>query len=744
MSEQGEGARRKGRGLRQKLLLLSTTLTGIGVALLVIGMIAVFWLRTKANHLALTRTPAVVATQRAQIGLQRSLAGLRGWVVLGDPRFRRERAMAWAQEIDPAIAEVRSLAATWPDPEDRARLGQLSALLVELKESQWWVEDVAGTEGNRPAAQILRQRVGPIAASLLGTIQPLLADAESGRVNGGVNGAVSRLASLAGFRQSLSEAETALARFVAYGEDAARRNFARSAVAAQAALERLTGDPGALRSLQSEQVRFLEREFPWYRQFAADAMSARRAPDWDVARYRMSSETVPLTLDVLALLDTLASSQSSMMRRDTANITFAGNSAMVLSVVLITLMAVIAYVLASYRANQITQPIAQLSRATAELAEGRLRRDLPITTDDELGRLTDAFNSMRVRLQESEAALKLSNADLERHNRFVRDTFGRYLSDDVVSSLLDTPEGLRLGGESREVSILMSDLRGFTSLAARLEPSQVVTLLNRYLGAMVEVVTRYGGTIDEFIGDAILVIFGAPVASDDHATKAVACATAMQLAMDGVNEQNLRDGLPGVEMGIGVNTGEVVVGNIGSQARAKYGVVGSAVNFTSRVESYTVGGQILISEATRDALGGRVHLGAPIAIEAKGLDGVATAYDVRGIGAPFDLFLPDRQDEVVALDPAIAVSFVELEGKHVGGTSFAGTLVRASLRGGEILSQHAVAPLTNLKVELSPGTGSRRELYAKVTGPLSGGREGFAVRFTTSPPELSSWLEGRL
>lgn len=121
--------------LRQKLMQLSMTLTGIGVVLLAVSLIAVVWLRSHSNHLALERTPAVVATQRAQIGLQRSLAGLRGWVALGDERFRADRRAAWTEQIDPAIAQLRESGGAWPDRADRERLEGLSRLLVDLKES---------------------------------------------------------------------------------------------------------------------------------------------------------------------------------------------------------------------------------------------------------------------------------------------------------------------------------------------------------------------------------------------------------------------------------------------------------------------------------------------------------------------------------------------------------------------------------------------------------------------------------
>jgi Adenylate and Guanylate cyclase catalytic domain len=138
---------------------------------------------------------------------------------------------------------------------------------------------------------------------------------------------------------------------------------------------------------------------------------------------------------------------------------------------------------------------------------------------------------LMVELQEAQQLLQEQNAQLELHNRFIRQTFGRYLTNEVVASLLDSPTGLAIGGEKRKVTLLMADLRGFTTLSERLHPEEVVTILNRYLGTMVDVILRYHGTIDEFIGDAILVIFGAPIQRADDAPRAVACAVEMQLAM---------------------------------------------------------------------------------------------------------------------------------------------------------------------------------------------------------------------
>src|SRR5262249_14646378 len=166
------------------------------------------------------------------------------------------------------------------------------------------------------------------------------------------------------------------------------------------------------------------------------------------------------------------------------------------------------------------------------------------------------------------------------------------VSDDVVASLLSSPEALALGGELRKVTVMMSDLRGFTALTERLSPEEAISFLNGYLQTMVDLILHYHGTINEILGDGILVIFGAPTVGEDDAERAVACALAMQLAMDEVNGRSRERGLPEVEMGIGIHTGAVIVGNIGSARRMKYAAVGAAGNLTGGIESYRTGGDI--------------------------------------------------------------------------------------------------------------------------------------------------------
>ena len=225
---------------------------------------------------------------------------------------------------------------------------------------------------------------------------------------------------------------------------------------------------------------------------------------------------------------------------------------------------------------------------------------------------------------------ELSN-ELEKSHRFIKNTFGRYLSTEIVSKLLDKPDGLDMGGQLQTVSILMADIRGFTTISESLPPQKVVKVLNNYLGTMADIIMAHDGTVDEFIGDAILALFGAPVAKADDSDRAIACALAMQAEMDAINERNIAEGLPSIRIGIGINTGEVVAGNIGSKKRAKYGVVGHAVNVTSRVEDQTQPGEILVAQSTLDHCSLKLHTGRELRLQPKGVKETITVTAINGI-----------------------------------------------------------------------------------------------------------------
>ena len=341
-----------------------------------------------------------------------------------------------------------------------------------------------------------------------------------------------------------------------------------------------------------------------------------------------------------------------------------------------------------------------------------------------------------------EAELQRLAEQVELRNTFIRETFGKYLTDEVVSTVLESPAGLKMGGEKRKVTMLMTDLRGFTSLSERLPAERVVALLNRYFTAMVTVIKQYQGTIDEFIGDAIFVLFGAPVWQEDDAERAAACAVAMQLAMSSINEQNRQEDLPELEMGIGIHTGQVVVGNIGSAERMKYGVVGSQVNLTSRIQSCTIGGQILISETTRQEAGRSLKIGQQIEVKAKGVEHPVILSEVLGIGGKYKLLLTETNEPLLALPEEIPLRYEIVESSQMGGERHRGALTKLARKWAEARLETPVPPLSNLKMRLigSDGQEMPGTLYGKVVASVPGSTSRFTVRFTSVPPEIEAAL----
>jgi adenylate cyclase len=262
-------------------------------------------------------------------------------------------------------------------------------------------------------------------------------------------------------------------------------------------------------------------------------------------------------------------------------------------------------------------------------------------------------------------------------------------------------------------------------------------VLNGYLARMTDIVVEHGGTINEFIGDAIFAVFGAPIPHADHAERAAATALAMQRAMTEVNASHVGRGLPRFEMGIGVNTGEAVVGNIGSEQRAKYAVVGSAVNVAARVESATVGGQIFVSATTYQHIRDIAEVQAPIFVELKGLTAPLALYELRGLRGRFAQRLAEPSTEEGAeVDVALPLTCAPLEGKAVSSDTIAGTVLRLGRRTVAVRLARPLAPLTNVRMRMTyPTGGESGDLYGKV---LSGGRDGetdlTVIRLTSVDP----------
>jgi class 3 adenylate cyclase len=328
--------------------------------------------------------------------------------------------------------------------------------------------------------------------------------------------------------------------------------------------------------------------------------------------------------------------------------------------------------------------------------------------------------------------LSEQKAALEIRNRFITRVFGRYLSDAVVEQLLETPDGLRLGGERRVVTVVMTDLRGFTATSERIPPESVVALLNLHLGAMSEIVIEHGGTIDEFIGDALLALFGAPLAAEDDARRALTCAVEMQQAMEGVNARARELSLPEMGMGVGVHTGEVVVGNIGSERRAKYGVVGAAINLASRIQGFTLGGQILASEETLRAAGPDVSVGARFSIQAKGFRDPVSIVEVLGVG---EAVLAPASDTLTLLESPVSIEIERLAEEEPQLRRTAGALRAVGRWEAALETAATLAPREEVLLILPGGL----EVLARVLGPAGRGT-GVRIRFEALPEEAARRL----
>ena len=351
---------------------------------------------------------------------------------------------------------------------------------------------------------------------------------------------------------------------------------------------------------------------------------------------------------------------------------------------------------------RVTRPISALTGGVARVADGDLSLVLPVRSHDEVGRLTSAFNEMVEGLRQRD---------------FIRSTFGRYVSPEVVQTLLESPEGLKFGGEKREITVLMSDLRGYTQFAEQGDPAWVMEILNDYLARMTDIIIEYGGTINEFIGDAIFAVYGAPVLYRDHAERAAASALAMQRAMADINRAHAEHGRPRFEMGIGINTGEAVVGNIGSEQRAKYAIVGAAVNLAARVEGCTVGGQSFLSPATYEQIHDIVEVAAPVPVELKGIAEPLLLYELRGIAGRFAQRLPEMDTALDRqVDVSLPVACWVIDGKVISKEEIAGAVLRLGMRQLEVRLDTPLRPLTNVRLRLTYAMLGQHsgDLYGKV------------------------------
>jgi adenylate cyclase len=261
----------------------------------------------------------------------------------------------------------------------------------------------------------------------------------------------------------------------------------------------------------------------------------------------------------------------------------------------------------------LARPIVRLMQGTRAVAGGDFSVALPVTSRDELGALTAAFNDMARSLGEKE---------------MIKRAFSRYVAREVVDEILKDPEQISLTGERREVTVLFCDIRGFTAAVEGLPPEAVVELLNAFYDLMIETTFKHDGTLDKFLGDGVMAVFGAPLHRRDHALMAARTALAMQAAIRDLSARRVAAGTSPLEVGIGLNAGEVIAGTIGTDARMEYTVVGGSVNLAARLESCAGPGQILISAEMHARLDGAVRARPLGCFNVKGRDEAVEVWEL--------------------------------------------------------------------------------------------------------------------
>ncbi len=253
-------------------------------------------------------------------------------------------------------------------------------------------------------------------------------------------------------------------------------------------------------------------------------------------------------------------------------------------IISITILGILSGILGSFTlANYMVRPIKALVHGVREIGKGNFDQRIELKSRDEIGELTEAFNQMAKDLKEKE---------------LIKDAFKRYVSRQVAEEILKNPDVFTksLRGEKRKVTVIFADIRGFTPLSERLPPEEVVEILNFYLTQMTDIIFKYEGTIDKFIGDCIMAVFGAPLSHVDDVYRAVRSAVEIQENMEQLNIKRIKEGKEAIHVGVGINFGEAVVGNIGSKERLEYTVIGDSVNLAARLQTLAKGGEIIVSE----------------------------------------------------------------------------------------------------------------------------------------------------
>ncbi len=392
-------------GLRHQLIHSHMAVALIAFCALLFSLGSIMMLRSNVVRLTELREPTARSSSRALAGLHHTLASLRGWVSVGDTQFKHERKQAWDNEVTSSLKNLQALSVNWTVPKNNRRLEEATRLLTELKEVQWHIEDVAQSLGNEPGRVLLENDIYPLSEAIALPITSLI-DIEKSRPP--TIQSKNYLGWMADLRYSFSQCRSQLSDYVESGDAATRDNVIENLKTVMRNVENINAQQQVLSTDQIAMLSDIMFNLEAYQYLVEHVVEIRQQNDWNVAQHLLVTQAIPRARKAADLLESMNASQASLSSVDGDWVNKICDIAIIGSLVMITVLMIGAQVASTRGARKITVPIAALSQATKDLAEGRLVNDIPITTKDELGHLTQSFNQMRRRLHESDIEVRKS------------------------------------------------------------------------------------------------------------------------------------------------------------------------------------------------------------------------------------------------------------------------------------------------------------------------------------------------